>query len=161
MVILMHVVIRRFRRSVLCRYVADVIRAPTHGGTHLDAPIHFHKGGWAVSEIPLQRLLFLPIALVDVRDKTALNSTYSLSVEDIQSWEEQHGRLPEGCLLFARTGWSKVSKRVLIIGCSVDTTLKTKTPPRVITILRFGLSEDLADATSQWGKSNSIKTASH
>ncbi|XP_042142137.1 isatin hydrolase [Ixodes scapularis] len=89
-------------------FVADVIRAPTHGGTHLDAPIHFHKGGWAVSEIPLQRLLFRPIALVDVRDKTALNSTYSLSVEDIRSWEEQHGRLPEGCLLFARTGWSKL-----------------------------------------------------
>ncbi|KAM7292302.1 isatin hydrolase [Ixodes scapularis] len=94
--------------SLRTKFVADVIRAPTHGGTHLDAPIHFHKGGWAVSEIPLQRLLFRPIALVDVRDKTALNSTYSLSVEDIRSWEEQHGRLPEGCLLFARTGWSKL-----------------------------------------------------
>lgn len=28
-----------------------------HGGTHLDAPFHFHKFGWKVAEIPIYRLL--------------------------------------------------------------------------------------------------------
>ncbi|CAN8004605.1 unnamed protein product [Ixodes hexagonus] len=98
-------------------YQADVIRAPTHGGTHLDAPIHFYKGGWAVSEIPLQRLIFLPIALVDITEQAARNSTYLLSVEDVQRWEQEHGRLPDGCLLFARTGWSKLwSNRTTYLG---------------------------------------------
>ncbi|CAN8027032.1 unnamed protein product, partial [Ixodes persulcatus] len=89
-------------------YQAEVIRTATHGGTHFDAPNHFHKGGWTVSEVPLQRLLFRPIALVDNTDKAALNSTYLLSVEDLRGWEKRHGRLPQGCLLLVRTGWSKL-----------------------------------------------------
>ncbi|HJS54729.1 MAG TPA: cyclase family protein, partial [Chitinophagaceae bacterium] len=27
-----------------------------HGGTHLDAPVHFAKGKWAADEIPLEKL---------------------------------------------------------------------------------------------------------
>ncbi|CAN8004603.1 unnamed protein product [Ixodes hexagonus] len=59
------------------RFQEDVIGEPTHGGTHLDSPIHFYKGGKSISEIPLERMLGVPIALVDVEAKAALNSSYS------------------------------------------------------------------------------------
>ena len=31
-------------------YAANRFRAPEHGGTHLDAPIHFHEDRWRVDE---------------------------------------------------------------------------------------------------------------
>lgn len=96
---------RRFGRHD--RFQEDVIREPTHGGTHLDSPVHFYRGGISVAEIPLERMLGVPVAAVDVRDKAALNASYELTVGDLRAWERQHGRLPDGCLLFVNTGWSK------------------------------------------------------
>src|SRR6187402_544913 len=37
-------------------YSAYAYSAPEHGGTHLDAPIHFAEGKWTTDEIPLDRL---------------------------------------------------------------------------------------------------------
>ncbi|XP_077484668.1 isatin hydrolase-like [Amblyomma americanum] len=86
---------------------ADEMAEAIHGGTHLDAPRHFGKGCWDAAEIPLERLMFLPVALVDVRDRVATNPEYLLSVSDVLNWEEQYGRLPDGCLFLACTGQSK------------------------------------------------------
>jgi len=36
-------------------YEAYSFCAAEHGGTHLDAPVHFAKGKWATDEIPLNR----------------------------------------------------------------------------------------------------------
>ncbi|KAH7952832.1 hypothetical protein HPB49_001736 [Dermacentor silvarum] len=80
---------------------------PIHGGTHLDSPLHFYKDGWDASQIPLERLLFLPVASVDVRSRAELNPDYLLSVDDILEWEDEYGRLPDGCLFLAHTGHSK------------------------------------------------------
>src|SRR5688572_18349960 len=38
-------------------YAANRFAAPEHGGTHIDAPIHFFKGGQTVDQIPLSRLI--------------------------------------------------------------------------------------------------------
>ncbi|KAG0413182.1 hypothetical protein HPB47_009680, partial [Ixodes persulcatus] len=85
----------------------EVITTATHGGTHFDAPLHFYKDGWSVSEVPLERLVFPPVALVDIQKKVASNDTYQLSAGDLRDWERQHGRLPTGCVVFLRTGWYK------------------------------------------------------
>lgn len=85
----------------------DVMEEAIHGGTHLDSPVHFYIGGWDATQIPLDRLLFLPMAIVDVREQVALNSEYLLSVDDILSWEERNGPLPSGCLFVTHTGQSK------------------------------------------------------
>uniref|UniRef100_A0A131XR63 Putative conserved secreted protein n=1 Tax=Ixodes ricinus TaxID=34613 RepID=A0A131XR63_IXORI len=85
----------------------EVITTATHGGTHFDAPLHFYKDGWSVSEVPLERLVFRPVALVDIQKKVASNDTYQLSAGDLRDWERQHGRLPAGCVVFLRTGWYK------------------------------------------------------
>ncbi|XP_050040581.1 isatin hydrolase-like [Dermacentor andersoni] len=89
-------------------YQADVIELATHGGTHLDAPIHFAPDKWTVSQIPLERLMFVPIALVDVEAQASENPVYELSLEDIERWEGQHGHVPRGALLIERTGRSKL-----------------------------------------------------
>lgn len=85
-------------------YQVDVIATATHGGTHLDAPLHFDGRGWSVSQIPLWRLVGVPIAVVDVKAKAAKKPDYQLSVGDLQRWETKHGALPQGCLLVVRTG---------------------------------------------------------
>ncbi|XP_037502822.2 isatin hydrolase [Rhipicephalus sanguineus] len=64
-------------------------------------------GGWDATQIPLDRLLFLPMAIVDVREQVAMNAEYLLSVDDILSWEERNGPLPSGCLFVTNTGQSK------------------------------------------------------
>ncbi|CAN8027031.1 unnamed protein product [Ixodes persulcatus] len=88
-------------------YQVDSISTPTHGGTHLDSPLHFNKTGWSVSQIPLQRLMFLPIALLDIQDQSANDPDYQLTVDDIRQWEDRNGRLPDGCLLLVRSGRAK------------------------------------------------------
>ncbi|EEC19318.1 hypothetical protein IscW_ISCW023709 [Ixodes scapularis] len=89
----------------------EVITTATHGGTHFDAPLHFYKDGWSVSEVPLERLVFPPVALVDIQKKVASNDTYQLSAGDLRDWERQHGRLPAGCIVFLRTGCHNILLR--------------------------------------------------
>ena len=38
------------------RYEINEFKTSEHCGTHLDAPGHFSRGSWAVSEIPVERL---------------------------------------------------------------------------------------------------------
>lgn len=46
-------------------YAANNFRAAEHGGTHLDAPVHFSRGKHTADQIPLSRLTG-PAVVVDV-----------------------------------------------------------------------------------------------
>jgi kynurenine formamidase len=35
------------------------------------------------------------------------NPNYALQVTDIEAWENKHGRIPEGSVVFVRSDWSK------------------------------------------------------
>ncbi len=74
--------------------------------THMDAPIHFIKGGRSISDFSLAELLN-PAVIINVEAKVAANPDYALSVEDVQSWERQYGALPAKALVIANTGWYK------------------------------------------------------
>jgi kynurenine formamidase len=87
-------------------YAANEFAAAEHGGTHLDAPLHFHDGGWTAEEIPLQHLIG-PAAVVDVSARALSNPDYQVQREDLEAWEREHGKLPEGVLLLLRTGFGK------------------------------------------------------
>lgn len=76
--------------------------AAEHGGTHLDAPIHFSEGRQTVDEIPLLNLIG-PAAVVDVSDRATPD--YLVSVSDLESWEAEHGQIQDGAILLVRTGW--------------------------------------------------------
>jgi kynurenine formamidase len=77
-----------------------------HTGTHLDAPIHWVTGKDRadVSQIPPAQLV-APAAVVDVSDRVAAEPDFLLEVEDVKTWENEHGGLPEGGWLLLRTGW--------------------------------------------------------
>ncbi|KAH7968931.1 isatin hydrolase [Rhipicephalus sanguineus] len=84
-----------------------MVSEATHGGTHLDAPLHFHKGGWSVADIPIERLMYLPIAKLDIRSKAEADPNYSATVSDINDWESRHGRVPNGSYFILQTGQSR------------------------------------------------------
>jgi kynurenine formamidase len=75
-------------------------------GTHVDPPAHFHDGLHTVDQIDPKDML-MPLVVIDVHEKTAKNPDYVLSVDDIQSWEQRHGRIPRGAFVAMRTDWSK------------------------------------------------------
>ena len=87
-------------------YKANSFAAAEHGGTHLDAPIHFAAGAASVDEIDLDRLV-APGVLIDVSDRTGNDPDYLISVKDLKDWEEGNGKIPERSILLLRTGWGK------------------------------------------------------
>jgi len=78
--------------------------AAEHGGTHLDAPVHFAKGKWAADEIPLEKLTG-EAAVIDVSDRALKNADYLIAVADIEAWEKVNGKLKDDIILFFRTGY--------------------------------------------------------
>lgn len=85
-------------------YSAFDIATAEHGGTHMDAPYHFHEQGDKADAVPLSRLM-APAVVIDVSKKTAADPLYRLTPEDIEAFEAAHGAIPEGAIVLMRTGW--------------------------------------------------------
>ncbi|HET9479702.1 MAG TPA: cyclase family protein [Pyrinomonadaceae bacterium] len=97
-------------------YSAYRYSAAEHGGTHLDAPVHFAKGRHTVDEIPLEQLMGSGI-VIDVVSECASNPDYQVSVADLRKWERRNGRIRPGTIVFLRTGFGKhYSNRKLYLG---------------------------------------------
>jgi kynurenine formamidase len=119
-------------------YSAYRYSAAEHGGTHLDAPIHFAEGGHASDEIPLSNLVGAAV-VVDVSDRA--HPDYLLSIEDLTSWEAEHGPIPDGAILLVRTGWgSRYSDRTAYLGTA-------RTGPDAVAELHF---PGVAPEAAQW-----------
>ncbi len=87
-------------------YEANSFSAAEHGGTHLDAPIHFAEGNWTTDAIPLDRLMGSAI-VVDVSEQAAGNPDYLVAVADFEAWEQDHGTLPDDVIVLLRTGYGQ------------------------------------------------------
>jgi kynurenine formamidase len=87
-------------------YSAYRYAAAEHGGTHLDAPVHFAKGHHSVDEIPLEQLMGAAI-VVDVSRQCAEDRDYRVTIADLTNWERTNGRIPKGAIVFLRTGFGK------------------------------------------------------
>jgi len=87
-------------------YAANNFALAEHGGTHLDAPVHFAQGRQTVDRIPLERLMGEAV-VVDVSRLCETQPDYQVSVEDLQAWEQVNGRIPDGAMLLIRTGFSR------------------------------------------------------
>lgn len=86
-------------------YAANNFSAAEHGGTHVDAPIHFAEGKLTTDRIPLQSLIG-PAVVVDIAAQAAASADYRLTVADLEAWERAHERLAAGTIVLVRTGWS-------------------------------------------------------
>lgn len=72
--------------------------APTHAGTHVDAPAHVIKGGRTLDEVPLDAFAGEAVVL-DVPREAACR----LEPEDLR--EGGGGRVREGDVVLVHTGW--------------------------------------------------------
>lgn len=86
-------------------YSAYNFSAAEHGGTHLDAPIHFFKGGNTVDQVPIEQFIGKGV-LIRIVDKVKTNRNYQFSVEDILAWEQEHGAIEKDSILLIDTGSS-------------------------------------------------------
>ena len=87
-------------------YAANNFFTSEHGGTHLDAPVHFAQGRQTVDEIPLERLVG-PAIVIDVSAATSADADYQIVVQDFERWEQQHGQIPPDSLVLLRTGYAQ------------------------------------------------------
>lgn len=75
-------------------------------GTHVDPPVHFHKGLRSVDQLEVKEQ-FLPLVVFDVHEQVAKNPDYVLTLADVKAWEAKHGPVPEGAFAALRTDWSQ------------------------------------------------------
>jgi kynurenine formamidase len=87
-------------------YAANNLFTAEHGGTHLDAPVHFAKGAHAADQVPLDRL-FGAAVVVDVTAASEANADYQVTVDDLQRAEQAGGPIPADAILLIRTGFSR------------------------------------------------------
>ena len=98
-------------------YEANNFSAAEHGGTHLDAPIHFAAAHQTAEQVPLTSLTG-PAIIIDIRDSARGNRDYLIAPEDLQGWERREGRpIPRDAVILLRTGWgSRWPDRSLYLG---------------------------------------------
>jgi kynurenine formamidase len=87
-------------------YASNQFAAAEHGGTHIDAPIHFAQGQKTVDQIPLERLIGEG-AVVDVRQQCAADRDYQISVADLRNWEEANQQTLAQRIVLLHTGYSQ------------------------------------------------------
>ncbi len=86
-------------------YSAYSVCTPEHGGTHIDAPMHFAAGGISTEKIPLESLIAQAV-VIDVSNKAAADRNYRLTAEDVAAFEKEHGEISAGTIVLMRTDWS-------------------------------------------------------
>lgn len=87
-------------------YSSYSICTPEHGGTHLDAPVHFAEKKLTTDKIPLSRLTGNAI-VIDVSKNALSNRDYLISIKDVEDWEKENGKIDSGTILLFKTGYGK------------------------------------------------------
>lgn len=74
-----------------------------HTGTHIDACSHFILGAANVDDIPITQIMGRGVNI----DATGTAPRGTVSVLDIQKFEEENGPIKEGDIVFFRFGWDE------------------------------------------------------
>jgi len=81
-----------------------------HTGTHFDAPVHWVTGkdhaANTVDTIACSNFV-APAVVVDATEQVAADADWLLTSAYLRTWEEEHGRIPQGAWVLFRTGWAK------------------------------------------------------
>jgi kynurenine formamidase len=86
-------------------YAANNFFTSEHGGTHIDAPVHFAAGKQSVDQIPLEKLVG-PAVVIDVSDASGRDADYQVTVQDFERWEQQHGAIEPAAIVLLKTGFA-------------------------------------------------------
>lgn len=77
-----------------------------HSATHINAPKSFHLNGVGIDRYSAESLV-VPAVVIDVREQTAVNSDYVLTIPEVLAWEEHYGKITAGCMVLLYTGWQE------------------------------------------------------
>lgn len=86
-------------------YAANNVHTAEHGGTHVDAPVHFAQGQQSVEQIPFSRLIGRAL-VVDVSTQAAADPDYLVTVDDLLRWEQTQGSIDRLSLVLLHTGYA-------------------------------------------------------
>jgi len=75
-------------------------------GTQLDPPAHWDPNYPTIDELPATYAI-RPLVVISIVDQVKKDPGYHLTVADVQAWEQRHGRIPAGSVVFVRSDWSK------------------------------------------------------
>jgi len=87
-------------------YASNRIEMPEHGGTHIDAPIHFSRGRQTLDQIPIDRMVGGAVR-IDVQAQCVRDRDYQVTVRDVEQWEATHGRIPDHSIVLVDTGFAR------------------------------------------------------
>jgi kynurenine formamidase len=75
-------------------------------GTQLDPPAHWAPEYPAIDELP-PTYSVRPLVVISIVEQVQEDPGYQMQAADVWAWEETHGRIPEGAVVFVRSDWSK------------------------------------------------------
>ncbi|NWF74792.1 MAG: cyclase family protein [Nitrospirae bacterium] len=87
-------------------YASNRLEMAEHGGTHIDAPIHFSKGGQTLDQVPVEQLIGVAVR-IDVAAQCARDRDYLVTTQDFESWEAAHGLIPTRAIVLVDTGFAR------------------------------------------------------
>lgn len=87
-------------------YASNRLEMAEHGGTHIDAPIHFSKGGQTLDQIPIERLVGAGVR-INVAARCARDRDYLVTIQDFERWEAAHGRIQTRAIVLVDTGFAR------------------------------------------------------
>ncbi|MUP46955.1 cyclase family protein [Gramella sp. BOM4] len=87
-------------------YSANNFETAEHGGTHIDAPIHFAAGAQSVDEVPLENLIGDAVK-IDISEKALKDPDYLISIDDLKNWEAVNGEIASGSIVLLQTGFGR------------------------------------------------------
>jgi len=77
----------------------SAVYLPVHVGTHIDAPLHFIKGGDSIEKVPLERLVGKAV----VFDLTSKGPNEAITEADLEPFSRE---IREGDIVVLRTDWT-------------------------------------------------------
>jgi kynurenine formamidase len=86
-------------------YASNSFFTSEHGGTHIDAPVHFAEGRQTVDKIPFERLIGSAV-VIDVTEQSQRDVDYQVTTDDLQRFEQEHGPIPPESIVLIRTGFA-------------------------------------------------------
>lgn len=87
-------------------YSSFSFNAPEHGGTHLDAPLHFAANRLSADQLRLDQLTGGAI-VIDVSEKALKDRDYLISIDDVLAWEKKHDTISSNNMVLFRTGYGQ------------------------------------------------------
>jgi kynurenine formamidase len=75
-----------------------------HSATHMNAPNSFYAQGMSIDQYPAESLVAKAVVM-DICQQAADNPDYSLTLDEVLTWEKQYGQIPQGSVVLLFTGW--------------------------------------------------------